>query len=108
MKGLIKLLEENVTIVCKKNEVSIIESILPQAVQEFETILHKESKKYKDFTTKAVIDQKKFVPEDRIGGIMLLAAKSKIMVDNTLDKRLDLLKQSAIPEIRKLLFKNTN
>jgi vacuolar-type H+-ATPase subunit E/Vma4 len=30
--------------------------------------------------------------------------KSKIRVDNTLDKRLELLKQSATPEIRKILF----
>jgi V-type H+-transporting ATPase subunit E len=85
-----------------------VEGLLSQAISEFETILHRESKKYKNFTTKVVIDSKKFIPEDKIGGIILLAAKSKIMVDNTLDKRLDLLKQSAIPEIRKLLFKNSN
>ena len=30
--------------------------------------------------------------------------KSKIRVDNTLDKRLELLRQSATPQIRKLLF----
>jgi len=108
VQGLIKLLEENVVIVCKKSEVPIVESILSTAVSEFETILHKESKKYKDFTTKVSIDSKKFLPDDKIGGLYLFALKSKILVDNTLDKRLDLLKQSAIPEIRKLLFKNSN
>jgi vacuolar-type H+-ATPase subunit E/Vma4 len=30
--------------------------------------------------------------------------KSKIRVDNTLDKRLELLKQTATPKIRKNLF----
>lgn len=34
--------------------------------------------------------------------------RSKIRVDNTLDKRLELLKQTATPEIRKLLFKNSD
>ena len=41
-----------------------------------------------------------------MGGVMLTAMKSKIRVDNTLDKRLDLLRQAAIPQIQKLLFKN--
>ena len=41
---------------------------------------------------------------DRIGGVFLTSHKSKIRVDNTLDKRLELLRQNATPEIRKLLF----
>ena len=40
----------------------------------------------------------------RIGGVFLTSHKSKIRVDNTLDKRLELLRQNATPEIRKLLF----
>ena len=40
----------------------------------------------------------------RTGGVFLTSHKSKIRVDNTLDKRLELLKQNAIPQIRKLLF----
>jgi vacuolar-type H+-ATPase subunit E/Vma4 len=39
---------------------------------------------------------------------MLTALKSKIRIDNTLDKRLELLKQTATPEIRRLLFKNSD
>ena len=40
----------------------------------------------------------------RIGGVFLTSNKSKIRVDNTLDKRLELMRQNATPEIRKLLF----
>ena len=40
----------------------------------------------------------------RIGGVFLTSHKSKIRVDNTLDKRLELMRQNATPEIRKLLF----
>lgn len=39
---------------------------------------------------------------------MLTSMKSKIRVDNTLDKRLELLRQTSTPEIRKLLFKNSD
>jgi vacuolar-type H+-ATPase subunit E/Vma4 len=38
----------------------------------------------------------------------MASLKGKIRVDNTLDKRIDLLKQTATPEIRKLLFKSAN
>ena len=44
----------------------------------------------------------------RTGGVFLTSHKSKIRVDNTLDKRLELLKQNATPEIRKLLFGQEN
>ena len=40
----------------------------------------------------------------RIGGVFLTSHKSKIRVDNTLDKRLELFRQNATPEIRNLLF----
>jgi vacuolar-type H+-ATPase subunit E/Vma4 len=38
----------------------------------------------------------------------MTSMKNKIKLDNTLDKRLDLLQQTATPEIRKLLFKNSD
>ena len=44
----------------------------------------------------------------RTGGVFLTSHKSKIRVDNTLDKRLELFKQNATPEIRKLLFGQEN
>ena len=37
---------------------------------------------------------------------MITSLKNKIRLDNTLDKRLELLKQRATPQIRELLFKN--
>jgi vacuolar-type H+-ATPase subunit E/Vma4 len=45
-----------------------------------------------------------FFIKNRIGGVFLTSLKNKIRVDNTLDKRLELFRQNATPEIRKLLF----
>jgi hypothetical protein len=59
------LLDENVVIVCKKNEVSLVESILEDAVNQFHEILHRESKKFANFSSKVIIDNKKFIPEER-------------------------------------------
>ena len=60
---LIKLLEENVIIVCKKEDVAVVESVLEDAKAEFKELLHKESAKYKNFDTKIEINSKYFLPE---------------------------------------------
>jgi hypothetical protein len=39
-----------------------------------------------------------------MGGIMLHARKGRIVCTNTIDERLQLVYQEAIPEIRSLLF----
>ena len=34
----------------------------------------------------------------------MTSMKNRIKIDNTLDRRIELLKQTAIPQIRKMLF----
>lgn len=117
IQGLIKLLEENVNIVCKKTDFDLVTSVLEQAKTEFLELLKREAKKFKNFNVNITVDTKYYLPETvyykhiliiSIGGLVLSAQRSKIRIDNTLDKRLELLKQTATPEIRKLLFKNTD
>jgi vacuolar-type H+-ATPase subunit E/Vma4 len=44
-----------------------------------------------------------------MGGIQLRAQKERIVCNNTLDERLELCYQEALPEIRSILFpKKTN
>lgn len=68
--------------------------------------MHEKTVKYKNLEVNVTVDEKFFLPEYIIGGVMMTAMKSKIRVDNTIDKRLELLRQAAIPEIRSLLFKD--
>ena len=55
-------------------------------------------------TMNVTVDSKYHLPDTLMGGVFLTSLKSKIRVDNTLDKRLELLRISATPEIRKILF----
>ena len=55
-------------------------------------------------TMNVTVDSKYHLPDTLMGGVFLTSLKSKIRVDNTLDKRLELLRLSATPEIRKILF----
>ena len=76
--------------------------------------MKKEVKLFKDreVPLKLVIEDKKFLPEydqtegneSCMGGIMLHARKGGIVCTNTIDERLQLVYQEAIPEIRSLLF----
>lgn len=106
IQGLIKLLESEVNIICKKEDIDLIKGVVEEAKKEFTKLMHEQTVKFKKLELTITIDQKYHLPEYIIGGVMLTAMKSKIRVDNTIDKRLEILRQSAIPEIRNLLFGN--
>ena len=55
-------------------------------------------------TMNVTVDSKYHLLDTLMDGVFLTSLKSKIRVDNTLDKRLELLRLSATPEIRKILF----
>ena len=104
IQGFIKLMEENINIICKKEDYNIVCGLVEQAKTEFLEKLKKEAKKGTKLNMNVTVDSKYYLPETIIGGVFLTSMKSKIRVDNTLDKRLDLLKQKATPQIRKILF----
>lgn len=106
VQGLIKLLESDVNIVCRKQDKDLIKSVLSSAKSTFESMMKEQTIKFRNLQVEITVDDKYHLPEHIIGGVMMTAFKSKIRVDNTLDKRLDLLRQQAIPEIRNLLFKD--
>ena len=104
IQGLIKLLDKDINIICKEKDLETVKSVVDEAKEEFESLMKEKTIKYKNLEVNVTVDDKFFLPEYIIGGVMLTSTKSKIRIDNTLNKRLELLKQSAIPEIRKLLF----
>lgn len=74
-------------------------------------------KEVKAFKTKEVIcrvtiDKAKYLPEYNeneatescMGGVVLHCRKGRIVCSNTLDERLQLVYQEAIPDVRRLLF----
>lgn len=104
IQGFIKLLEKDVNIICKREDVDLVKSVVEDAKNEFTSTMHEQTVKYKNLEVNTTVDEKFYLPDYIIGGVMMTAMRSKIRVDNTIDKRLELLRQSAIPEIRKLLF----
>jgi V-type H+-transporting ATPase subunit E len=63
VQGFIKLLEENVNVICKKDEYDLVMSLIESAKAKFLEMLTKESRKFKNFTTNVTVDTKYFLPE---------------------------------------------
>lgn len=63
VEGFIKLLEDNVNIVCKKGDYDLVKGLVDQAKEEFIDKLKKETKKFKTFSFNVTVDNKFFLPD---------------------------------------------
>jgi V-type H+-transporting ATPase subunit E len=104
VQGLIKIEENNVTIFCRAEDINTIKKILPAAVQEYVEIMKRES----SVTLKPQVvlseDKAKNLPESSFGGVLLTALDGKIVCDNTMSSRLNLVYEELLPSIRAILF----
>ena len=96
LQALFLCMESKVHIICKKQDVAAVQSVIPDAVKQYKAALGKD--------TEVILNVKDFLPEDCSGGIVASALDGKIRLTNTLDARLDLLGQEMLPEIRNMLF----
>ena len=103
-------MEANVNIRCRKSDAEIIKEILPEINDIYVSRLKSEIPKLKGMNIKCrlTLDEKQYLPElnskesglaSCLGGIELMAHKNKIVCNNTLDTRLELCYQDALPEI---------
>jgi V-type H+-transporting ATPase subunit E len=64
VESLIKLLDENVNVICKKEDVILVKSLLEPAKEEFLNLLKKNSNKFKNFELNLTLDSKYFLPDN--------------------------------------------
>jgi len=64
IESLIKLLDENVNVICKKEDVELVTRLLEPAKKEFLDLLKKNSNKFKNFDCNITLDSKYFLPEN--------------------------------------------
>ena len=63
VESLIKLLDEQVNVICKKEDVNLVKGLLEPAKQEFLDLLKKNSNKFKNFELTMTLDSKYFLPD---------------------------------------------
>eukprot|EP00922_Rhytidocystis_sp_ex-Travisia-forbesii_P036973 GHVS01055073.1.p1 GENE.GHVS01055073.1~~GHVS01055073.1.p1 ORF type:complete len:236 (+),score=41.70 GHVS01055073.1:119-826(+) len=113
-QGLLQLLEPVVLIVCRKVDQAVVESCLSAAATKYSQVLKKQAGI--DKTVKLSVDTKTYLHPPPCaefpagsgrccsGGVKLISADGRIVCDNTLDARLQLVVANCAPEIKKTLF----
>ncbi|KAJ3436821.1 atpase h -transporting v1 subunit e1a-related [Anaeramoeba flamelloides] len=106
-QGLLKMMEPQVILQCRKCDLKLVKEVIPDAIKEFT--------KRTDQICKVVILESKFLPPPPqkgskkpscSGGVVLNTANGRITCTNTLDYRLMLAYDGLLPKIRSILFKD--
>jgi len=105
LQGLLKLQEEKVVVICRKQDTALVQEVLPLAQDDYKKKIGK--------PCDVVIDDSTHLPagpesakegEMCSGGIVLGTPDGKIICSNTLDARLAMAFEGRLPEIRKILY----
>ena len=104
VQGLIKIEENEVTLFCRGEDVATVQSIIPAAVREYVEIMKREAGVELKPVVKLNEDRSKDLSEKTYGGILLTALNGRIVCDNTMASRLNLVYEDLLPSIRAILF----
>jgi vacuolar-type H+-ATPase subunit E/Vma4 len=103
---MIKLLEENVELLCRnKEEVGLVRELIPECQKAYSQLM--KEKTDRDYATKLSVIPDKYMTEaqgSEVGGIVLLAHERRIVVANSLQDRIQLCFEQQLPQIRRQLF----
>ncbi|KAK0668574.1 ATPase, V1/A1 complex, subunit E [Cercophora samala] len=96
LEGFYAMNEPELQIRARKADYELVKGAIEKAEGEYKEKTGRE--------VKATIDEENEVAEGSAGGVVIVGGNGKIDIDNTLEARLDLLKESALPAMRKALF----
>ncbi|KAK7358549.1 hypothetical protein VNO77_00482 [Canavalia gladiata] len=107
VQSLLRLKEPSVLLRCRKHDLHLVEHVLDSAAQEY-------ADKANVSPPEIIVDNEVFLPPGPShhnihepycsGGVVLASRDGKIVCENTLDARLDVVFRKKLPEIRKQLF----
>ncbi|XP_075506142.1 V-type proton ATPase subunit E [Primulina tabacum] len=106
VQSLLRLKEPSVLLRCRKDDVQLVNSVLNSAKEEY-------AQKAKVHPPEIVVDDVNLPPAPShhnahgpfcSGGVVLASRDGKIVFENTLDARLEVVFRKKLPEIRKSLF----
>lgn len=104
VQGLIKIEENDVTVYCRKQDFSTTKSVLKAAIAEYVEIMERETGIKLQPKVTLNQDENRQLPDSCFGGVTLTAVNGKIVCDNTMSARLELVYEELLPSIRAILF----
>lgn len=96
LESMLRLLESKVIIKCREIDLKLVEEIIKEVQEEY-----KEKSQYKKVE---VLISNEYLSKDIFGGVVVSDVSGRIKIDNTLEERLKLLGEEALPAIRVELF----
>ncbi|KAL6627174.1 hypothetical protein ACP70R_030900 [Stipagrostis hirtigluma subsp. patula] len=107
VQSLMRLKEPAVVLRCRKEDLELVDSVLESAINEY-------AKKANVYPPEVVVDRQVYLPSapshyqahgiSCSGGVVLASRDGKIVCENTLDARLQVVFRKKLPEIRRSLF----
>ena len=105
VQGMIKLLEDEVELKVREDEVDTVKGMLSDCEAKYSEIMMEETQR--EYSTKLSVIEDVFLKDDeggKSGGIILYAHNRRIVVSNTLEDRLNLVFEQELPQLRNGLF----
>jgi len=96
VQALFQLMETSVTVRVRAADVPIMADVLQRASAQYKEKMKRD--------VALTVDPEQNLPADSCGGVELLAAKGRIKISNTLEKRLEMVAEQLVPEVRSALF----
>merc|ERR1712194_420485 len=103
VQGCLKLMEDNVTVKCRKEDEGTVKSCLDAASGKYADIIKKETGVQKGVRLEM---SPAYLPAGCGGGVVLTCLGGSISIDNTLFTRLGLVMDNDLPSLRSMLFPN--
>ncbi|CAD7957911.1 unnamed protein product [Amoebophrya sp. A120] len=101
VQGCLKLMEDSVTVKCRKEDEQSVKASLDQASRKYTDIIKKETGVQK---TVRLDLSNAWLPASCGGGVVLTCQGNTISIDNTMFTRLGLVVDNDLPSLRKMLF----
>eukprot|EP01053_Blabericola_migrator_P006963 Blabericola_migrator_1__6962@NODE_3528_length_1706_cov_281_953020_g2192_i0_p1_GENE_NODE_3528_length_1706_cov_281_953020_g2192_i0NODE_3528_length_1706_cov_281_953020_g2192_i0_p1_ORF_typecomplete_len231_score79_95vATPsynt_E/PF01991_18/2_8e58DUF4886/PF16227_5/0_05DUF4886/PF16227_5/3e02DUF885/PF05960_11/0_14DUF1104/PF06518_11/0_24DUF1104/PF06518_11/8_4e03THOC7/PF05615_13/2_8THOC7/PF05615_13/4_5e02DUF632/PF04782_12/3_2DUF1283/PF06932_11/34DUF1283/PF06932_11/42Spore_II_R/PF09551_10/2_5e03Spore_II_R/PF len=110
VQAMLRLLEPEVLVLCRKEDEAFMPECIGAAEKKYKQIMNEVGV---NASCKANLNRNKYLPSGTAateaektcaGGVILTSANGKIVCDNTLDARLDLVVSECLPQLRKILY----
>lgn len=95
-QGLCALLEPTVSLSCMPRDKDLVKEVISAAVKTY--------KAESGLDCSCSVDTSSPLPDTALGGVVLKAARGRLVVENTLEKRLEMSVEQLMPAVRSKLF----
>lgn len=89
-------MEPSVIIKVRKHDINIAKEVLKQVQDYFNVIT--------GMVIVLEVNEKEFIPESQNGGVWLYSKNGSVIIDNSLDTKLEVVRNGVLPYVRKALF----